>query len=63
MKARLRKKAKEKDGKEAFLQENIEIFSELVKEVRKTTRAAGVHLMAVGSEWIVPKTISKSRAK
>ncbi len=42
------------------LQENIEIFGALVREVRKTTRADGVHLMAVGFEWIVPKVIEKS---
>lgn len=55
--------AKEKGGKEAVIQENIEIFSDLVKEVRKTTKAKGVHLMAVGFEWIVPKIIEESGVK
>lgn len=57
------RKAKETGGKEAVLQENIRIFSGLAKEVRKTTKAAGVHLMAVGFEWIVPKIIEKSGIK
>mgnify|MGYP001113660119 CR=1 FL=1 len=57
------RKAKEKGGKEAIFQENIEIFGDLVKEVRKTTKAKGVHLMAVGFEWIVPKIIEKSGIK
>ena len=57
------RKAKEKGGKEAVFQENIEIFGNLIKEVRKTTKAKGVHLMAVGFEWIVPKIIEKSGIK
>lgn len=57
------RKAKEKGGKEAVLQENIEIFGALVREVRKTTKAEGVHLMTVGFEWIVPKVIEKSGIK
>jgi len=39
------KKAEEK-GKDAVMQENIEIFGELIKEIKKT-RASGVHIMAV----------------
>jgi len=39
------KKAEEK-SKEALTQENIEIFGELIKEIKKT-RASGVHIMAV----------------
>lgn len=53
-------KAKEKGGKEAVFEENIEIFSEVVKEIRRTTNVAGVHMMAVGFEWIVPKILARS---
>ena len=53
------RKAKEK-SKEAFLEENIEIFGELLREIRKTTSAAGIHMMAVGYEWVVPKIIERS---
>jgi len=53
------RKAREK-SKEAFLEENIEIFSSMIREIRKTTNAAGIHLMAVGFEWIVPKIIERS---
>jgi 5,10-methylenetetrahydrofolate reductase len=54
-------KAKEKGGKEAIFEENIEIFGELVKEIKSTTKTAGVHMMAVGFEWIVPKILDCSR--
>ncbi|MDH5786942.1 MAG: methylenetetrahydrofolate reductase, partial [Candidatus Bathyarchaeota archaeon] len=53
------RRAKQK-SKEAFLEENVEIFSELIGEIRKTTSAAGIHMMAVGFEWIVPKIIERS---
>ena len=53
------RKAREK-SKEAFLEENTEIFAELMREVHKSTNAAGLHLMAVGFEWILPKIIEKS---
>ncbi len=53
------RKAREK-SKEAFLEENIEIFGELIRGIRKTTNAAGIHMMAVGFEWIVPKVIERS---
>jgi len=39
------------------------ILTALVGDVRKTTKADGVHLMAVGFEWIVPKVIEKSGIK
>ena len=58
VKQRLRK-AKEK-SKDAFREENIEIFGELLREIRKTTNAAGIHMMAIGYEWIVPKIIERS---
>jgi hypothetical protein len=47
-------------SKEAFLEENIEIFGELIHSIRKTTSAVGIHLMTVGFEWIVPKIIERS---
>jgi len=53
------RKAKEK-SKEAFLEENIEIFGALLREIRKETSAAGIHMMAVGYEWVVPKIIERS---
>lgn len=53
------RKAKEK-SKEAFREENIEIFAQLIREIRKTTNAAGIHMMAIGFEWIVPEIIKRS---
>jgi len=53
------RKAKQR-SKEAFLEENIEVFGELIREIRRTTDAAGVHMMAVGFEWVVPKIIERS---
>jgi methylenetetrahydrofolate reductase (NADPH) len=58
MEQRLRK-AREK-SKEAFLEENTEIFAKLIHDIHKTTNAAGLHLMAVGFEWILPKIIERS---
>jgi 5,10-methylenetetrahydrofolate reductase len=51
-----RVKKAEKMSKEQLWKENIEIFGELIREIRKT-RAAGVHIMAVGFEKIVPSLI------
>ncbi len=53
------RKAREK-GKEAFREVNVEIFGELIRDIRKTTCAAGIHMMAVGFEWVVPKIIERS---
>jgi 5,10-methylenetetrahydrofolate reductase len=58
MEQRLRK-AREK-SKEAFLEENTEIFAKLIHDVHKSTNATGLHLMAVGFEWILPKIIERS---
>jgi 5,10-methylenetetrahydrofolate reductase len=54
------KTAKERGGKEAVMQENIEIFGEFIKELKKTTHAAGCHVMAVGFEWVVPEIIKRA---
>ncbi|MCK4633718.1 methylenetetrahydrofolate reductase [Candidatus Bathyarchaeota archaeon] len=54
-------KAKKTGGKEAVYEVNIEIFGELLREIRKTTNAAGIHTMAIGFEWIVPKIIERAR--
>ncbi|MEM4246499.1 MAG: methylenetetrahydrofolate reductase [Candidatus Bathyarchaeia archaeon] len=54
------KKANERGGKPAVLEENAEIFGELAKELKKTTKARGLHLMAFGFEHIVPKIIEKA---
>ncbi|MCW4052470.1 MAG: methylenetetrahydrofolate reductase [Candidatus Bathyarchaeota archaeon] len=53
-------KAKEQGGKEAVYEVNIEIFAGLLREIRKTTRAAGIHTMAIGFEWIIPKIIERA---
>jgi methylenetetrahydrofolate reductase (NADPH) len=53
------RKARER-SKEAFLEENIEAFAALISDIRRTTNAAGLHLMAVGFEWVLPKIIEKS---
>jgi 5,10-methylenetetrahydrofolate reductase len=58
MEQRLRK-AREK-SKEAFLEENTEIFANLIHDIHKSTSATGLHLMAVGFEWILPKIIERS---
>lgn len=52
-------KAKE-ISKKKFEEENIEIFSELCKEIRKTTHAAGIHMMAIGFEWVVPPILERA---
>jgi len=54
------KQAKERGGKEAVYEDNIEIFGELIKEIKKTTNASGIHIMTIGFEWIVPKIIDRS---
>jgi len=53
------RKAREK-SKEAFLEENVQVFGDLIGKIRGRTRASGVHVMAVGFEWIVPKVIERS---
>ncbi len=53
--------AKEKGGKEAFLSENVEIFGELIKQIRKSTSIQGIHIMTIGFEWAVPKIIERSK--
>jgi len=52
-------KAKERGGKQAVYEENVEIFTEMIGELKRTTRLAGCHMMAVGFEWIVPKIIER----
>lgn len=55
--------AKKKEGKAGVLEENIEIFGEFLKELRKTTNAAGCHIMAVGFERIIPKILERAGLK
>jgi 5,10-methylenetetrahydrofolate reductase len=57
--SRLRR-ARERGGKEEFYRESIEIFGQLAHDVRKTTKAKGIHLMTIGFEWIVPSIIERS---
>jgi 5,10-methylenetetrahydrofolate reductase len=55
-------KANEKGGKQLLRESAIDIFGEMIKELRKTTKCAGIHMMAIGFEWIVPKIIERSRS-
>lgn len=54
------RKAKKTGGKEAVYEANTEIFGELLKGIRKSTKVAGIHTMAIGFEWIVPKIIERA---
>lgn len=54
------RKAREEGGKEGLYQENIRIFGNMVQEIKETTSAAGIHVMAIGFEWIVPKILGAS---
>lgn len=56
------RRAREK-SKEAFIDMNVEIFSELCREIKKTTDAAGIHMMAIGFEWIVPRVLEEAGLK
>ncbi|MEM2964367.1 MAG: methylenetetrahydrofolate reductase, partial [Candidatus Bathyarchaeia archaeon] len=42
--------ADKRGGKAAVLEENVEIFGDLARELKKTTKARGLHLMAIGFE-------------
>lgn len=42
---------------------NIEYFSDFMREIRKTTYAAGLHIMAVRMEELVPQIIEASVIK
>lgn len=53
-------RAKKTGGKQAVYDANIEIFGEMLREIKKTTKAAGIHTMAIGFEWIVPKIIERA---
>ncbi|UCE95288.1 MAG: methylenetetrahydrofolate reductase [Candidatus Bathyarchaeota archaeon] len=53
-------KAKKTGGKQAVYEANIEIFGEMLRGVRSTTNAAGIHAMAIGFEWIIPKIIERA---
>jgi 5,10-methylenetetrahydrofolate reductase len=56
------KKAKRISDKKArrakYDQINLNYFSKLIEELRKTTSAAGCHIMAVGYESIIPQLIN-----
>jgi len=54
------RKAKERGGKEEVYKENIGIFGQLVRDIKKETKAQGIHVMTIGFEWIVPKIIERS---
>ncbi len=54
------KRAKETGGKKAIEDVNVEVFGEFIRELKKTTHAAGCHVMAVGFEWIVPRIVEEA---
>ena len=47
--------------KEKYNEINLNYFTDFVKEVKKTTPAAGCHIMSVGYEEIVPKLVKAVR--
>ncbi|MHA1594009.1 MAG: methylenetetrahydrofolate reductase [Candidatus Baldrarchaeia archaeon] len=53
-------RAKERGGKQAIWEVNIEYFGDFIRELRRTTRAAGVHVMAVGMEELIPPIIERA---
>jgi len=55
--------AKKRGGKQALFEENVEIFGDMIKELKKTTKIAGIHLMAVEMEDIVPKLLERAGIK
>ena len=55
--------SKKEGGKAGVLEENIEIFSEFLRELRKTTNAAGCHIMAIGFEKTIPKILERAGLK
>lgn len=54
------RKAKETGGKEAVYEADIDIFVELMRGIMKKTTATGIHAMAVGFDWIIPKIIERA---
>jgi len=40
---------------------NLNYFSSFIKELKKTTSAAGCHIMSVGYEEIIPPLVEASR--
>jgi 5,10-methylenetetrahydrofolate reductase len=43
--------------KEKIAEMNVEYFGEIIKEIRKTTQAAGCHIMAVKWEELIPQLL------
>ena len=54
------KQLDKKDRKPKYDKVNLEFFTPIVKELKKTT-AAGIHLMAVGYERLVPRLVKAAR--
>jgi len=52
--------AKQRNGKRGVFEANVEIFGDFLRELRRTTHAAGCHIMAVGFEWIVPQIVERA---
>ena len=53
------RRAREK-SKEDFRDENVRIFAEMVHDIRRQTKTAGLHMMSVGFEWIIPQIVERS---
>ena len=52
----------DKISKERFEEENIEIFGELCKEIKKM-KVAGIHMMPIGFEWITAPVLERAGIK
>jgi len=50
-----------KKRKEKYNEINLEYFTSLLKEIKRTTSAAGCHLMSVGYEEIIPSLVESVR--
>lgn len=46
--------------KEKIAEFNVEYYGEFLRELRKTTHAAGCHIMAVKWEELIPRIIEAS---
>lgn len=54
--------ANKREGKEGGIQKNIKFFGDFIKEL-ENSKVAGIHIMAIGFEWIVLKNIECSRVQ
>lgn len=59
--AKAKKISDKKKRKEKYNEINLEYFTSLLKEIKRTTSAAGCHLMSVGYEEIIPSLVESVR--